>query len=88
MSASRMPRSWKLSSVKFQPVWHFAQLAFALKSPNPRSAFWQMVGSRPARHSSKGATPSTTVRSNVAMALPSVSAVIPSPGYAASNIVR
>ena len=66
--------------MKLQPPWHFAQLALALNRTKPRRALSEMAPSRPATHSSNGAIPETTVRSNVARAFPSVTAVMPCPG--------
>ena len=59
-----------------------------LNRTNPRLALGEMALSSPATHSSNGAIPEITVRSNVAMAFPRVAAVRPSPGYARSNIAR
>ena len=87
-SASGKPMSWKLSSVKRQPVWQAAQLALVLKVTNPRFAASGIAVSSPSIQRSKGALPLTMVRSNVAMALPIVFSDTGSPGNAASNASR
>ncbi len=74
--------------MKLQPEWQAEHRALVLKSMKPRLALGEIASSLPATHSSKGAMPDTTVRSKVAMALPSVFSVTPSPGYAISNSRR
>jgi len=56
------------------------QRALSLKSRKPRLAEALIAASSPAIHSSKGARPETIVRSNVAIALATVSVPISSPG--------
>jgi hypothetical protein len=55
MSWLARPISWKLSSVKFQPLWQVLHCALALKSANPRLAASEIALSSPSIHASKGA---------------------------------
>ena len=72
--------SWKLSSVKRQPAWQVAQRALSLKSAKPRLASAEIASSSPSSQRSKGASPDTTVRSKLAIALATVPGAMPSPG--------
>ena len=63
MSGLASPMSWKLSSVKFQPLWHSLHSALVLNRVNPRLAESEIARSSPSIHASKGARPEITVRS-------------------------
>ncbi len=80
MSSPLTPMSWKLSSVKRQPLWHLAQAALVLNTTKPRLASGVMAASSPASQRSNGASGDTTPRSKVAMALATVSGATGSPG--------
>src|SRR5690348_2086247 len=62
------PMSWNEESVKAQPLWQATQLALLLNRSNPRWAASPIAFLSPAIQRSKGASPETIERSNVASA--------------------